>query len=281
MMRHLSILLAICCALCCGRLQAQESCRNTTHATLLGIGKVHQLDTYLSPLEYSGPQLQFMHETLRYTPWAQGRITMQSIWQLDAASTDNAASRGHSYGGDVRYDIGWHYNWTFGSDEHPTLRIMLGPQLDGNFGVLYNSRNGNNPAQALATLQLAASAGIIYAFRIGRKTLTARYQIDLPLLGAKFSPNYGQSYYEIFELGQHDHNVCVTHPFNAFSNRHLLSVDLPLRKITLRAGYLCDIRQSNINELKYHNYSHAFMLGFVRHLRIAHPRHSTPKGFVL
>ena len=41
--------------------------RNSTHATVLGIGAVNQLDTYLSPLNYSGPQLQFLHETLRYT----------------------------------------------------------------------------------------------------------------------------------------------------------------------------------------------------------------------
>ncbi|MBR4758471.1 MAG: DUF3316 domain-containing protein, partial [Bacteroidaceae bacterium] len=37
--------------------------RSTTHATLFGIGRVNHLDTYLSPMEYRGPQLSYLHET--------------------------------------------------------------------------------------------------------------------------------------------------------------------------------------------------------------------------
>ncbi len=260
---------------------AQEG-RNTSHATLVGIGAVNHLDTYLSPLNYKGPQLQFMHETLRYTRWAQGHISMQSIWQGNIAYTKSPSEKGRNYGGDINYSIGWHYNWTFPSNnEAPRLRILLGPQLGANAGVLYNTRNSNNPAQALATLHLAASAAVIYRFHLWKQPVAARYQLDVPLMGLKFSPNYGQSYYEIFSLGNTDHNVCFTHPFNAFSSRHLLTLDFPFRQTTLRMGYLCDIRQSHLNELKYHSYTHAFMLGIVRHLTIHKPRRHTPEGFIL
>ena len=125
-----------------------------------------------------------------------------------------------------------------------------------------------------------ATIGVDYV-QLGRQPLIARYQLDLPLVGLKFSPNYGQSYYEIFELGHYDHNICLTHPFNAFSSRHLITLDIPFRHTTLRVGYLCDIRQSHVNELKYHSYSHAFLLGVVRHLTIQKPRRRTPSGFVL
>ncbi|MBR1682533.1 MAG: DUF3316 domain-containing protein [Bacteroidaceae bacterium] len=266
--------------------------RTTTHATHVGAGVVHQFDTYLSPLNYSGPQLNFLYETLRATRLADGRISFQSIWQGNFAYTKNRASKGRNLGGDISYDIAWHYNWRFGSvpgqtessaltgrsassaasGAQPRLRILLGPRLGANVGFLYNTRNSNNPAEALASVQLYASAAVLCHFRLWRQPLTARYQLDVPFMGIRFSPNYGQSYYEIFSEGHPDHNVCFTHPFNAFSSRHLLTLDFPFRRNTLRVGYLADIRQSHVNSLKYHSYSHAFLIGWVRHLQYISPR---------
>jgi hypothetical protein len=161
---------------------AQEG-RNSTHATVLGIGVVNQLDTYLSPLNYSGPQLQFLHETLRYTDWAKGHITMQTLWQANVSYTKSRAARGRNYGGDVSYTIGWHYNWQKTFSTRSKLRFLVGPQLNANAGVLYNTRNSNNPAQALATTHLAASGAVIWDVQLGRQPLIARYQLDLPLIG--------------------------------------------------------------------------------------------------
>ena len=39
------------------------------------------------------------------------------------------------------------------------------------------------------------------------------------------------------------------------------------RHMVMRAGYLCDIRQSHVNGIKMHDRSHSFMIGFVRHFR--------------
>jgi hypothetical protein len=38
--------------------------------------------------------------------------------------------------------------------------------------------------------------------------------------------------------------------------------------MVIRAGYLCDIRQSHVNGIKMHDRSHSFMIGFVRHFRV-------------
>ncbi len=269
--------------------------RPVTHATMLGIGGVNQLDTYLSPLTYHGPQLQFRHETLRATSLADSAITFQTIWQGNIAYTKNKPAKARYVGGDVSYDLGWHYNFVIPTStatpilrghgrrffSSGDLRLLVGPQVGANVGFLYNTRNGNNPAQALASLRLSASAAAIYDFRLWGHAITARYQVDIPLVGAKFSPNYGQSYYEIFSLGHTDHNICFTHPFNGFNSRHLLSVDVPVGGITLRAAYLCDIRQSDVNKLRYHSYTHAFLIGWVRHLNIVRSKHKRPKGFVM
>ena len=94
--------------------------------------------------------------------------------------------------------------------------------------------------------------------------LKASYEVGIPLMGFMFSPNYGQSYYEIFNRGNYDHNVVFTHPVNAPSLRQMLAIDATFGRTTLRIGYLGDIRQSKVNNIKAHTYTHAFVLGFTR-----------------
>jgi hypothetical protein len=41
----------------------------------------------------------------------------------------------------------------------------------------------------------------IWHLKIKRYPMVLRYQVNLPVMGVLFSPHYGQSYYEIFSLG--------------------------------------------------------------------------------
>ena len=248
-----------------------------THATSFGIGGVHQLDTYLSPLNYKGPQLIFTHETLRPTHWK--KISVESLWMADLSTAENDAGKSNLLGGNTSYDYNWHYNWK--PVRVKGLRLMAGGGVGGNMGFLYHTRNGNNPAQALASIRLSASAAAIYSFKVKRRHFKARYQMDMPLLGLMFSPNYGQSYYETFTLGNRDHNICTTYPGNAPSFRQQLSLDFPLAGRTIRVGYLCDIRQSNVNSIKHHSYTHAFMLGWVKHFTMHRHQEATDEGFIM
>ena len=83
-----------------------------------------------------------------------------------------------------------------------------------------------------------------------------------------FTPHYGQSYYEIFTRGNYDHNVVLSHPFNTPSMRHALTLQLHLKKVSLRLGYLGDYQQADVNNLKYHNYSHLVVFGITRRFHI-------------
>lgn len=241
---------------------AQEEGREGTTFLMMGIGSSNQLDTYLSPMEYKGTQVSFLTGRERMTG-EEGRTSFQSMLQGAFTSTKNPARTGTEWGGRLAYDAGWHHNWRL----FRGFSLKAGAQVGADLGFLYNNRNSNNPAQGRLSLDVAASAGASYAFHIGKLPLLARYQADLPVMGVMFSPQFGQSYYELSQ-GNRDHNVCFMQPGNALSLRQLLTVDLVFRRTTLRMGYLFDARQSHVNNIKVHDYSHSFMLGYVRYFRV-------------
>ena len=241
---------------------AQEGREGATFL-LFGFGGSNQMDTYLSPMEYDGWQASVLTGRERMTRMAGGRISFQSMMQAAATRTENPARTAEMWGGRIAYDAAWHWNWTPAKG----LRLKAGAQVGTDLGFLYNNRNGNNPAQGRVSADMAASVAAAYAFRIRRFPLALRYQADVPLLGCMFSPQYGQSYYELY-IGNRDHNVCFAHPGNAFSIRSLLMMDLVFSRTTMRLGYLCDVRQSNVNGISTHDFSHSFMLGYVRYFKV-------------
>ena len=79
-----------------------------------------------------------------------------------------------------------------------------------------------------------------------------------------FSPNYGQSYYEIFSRGDNDHNIVPTTFVCAPNFRLQLMLNYRISKrCALQAGYLGDLRQASVNQLKQHIYSHRCMVGVI------------------
>ena len=261
MKNAIAILMFILSCVCVHAQTAGDSIRS--HSFMLGVGSSHQLDTYLSPQNYDGFQISLLRETLRMTRLAGRRISFQSLWQGTFSHSDNASGTATDWGGHIGYDALWHYNWT----PLQGLRLMAGGAVGVDAGFLYNSRGGNNPAQGRLGADLSASVMAIYRFRLWGQDLALRYQANMPLAGVMFSPQFGQSYYEIGE-GYTNGNVCFSHPGNAFSLWQQLTVDIPLgRHMVMRAGYLCDIRQSHVNGIKMHDRSHSFMIGFVRHFR--------------
>lgn len=235
----------------------------TSKAFLLGIGRTNQLDTYLSPMEYKGLQVSFMMQSERMTKLAKRRISFQSTFQGVFTHTDNPAETASYTGGRLAYDAGWHYHYS----PLNNLDLRGGALVGADVGFLYNSRNGNNPAQGNFSLDLSLSAGAAYSFSIKKLPMKVTYQADLPIIGIMFSPEFGESYFEISKNGV-GHDIICAQPGNALSLRQLLMMDFCLKRITLRIGYLCDIRQSNASSLKYHDISHSFMFGIVRHFQL-------------
>ncbi len=239
-----------------------EPQRVVTRATLVGVGYTNVYDTYLSPNEYSGTELRLLHERQRQLSWGEGEYSSQSILQGNVGYTQNSGNNGTEFNGLV--------NWCYGVHRHyaatQNLEILVGALGDANLGGIYNSRNSNNPAVAKVYINLTASAMARYRFRLFGRQMQARYQLQIPLIGVMFSPEYQQSYYEIFSLGNTSGTICFTSLHNQPSLRHYLTLDVPFRCATLRVGYVGDMQQSLVNNLRCHSYSHTAMVGFVKRL---------------
>lgn len=265
-----SVILTSCLFLCFGRVQAQlpveteglEQSRLVTRATMYGVGFTNVFDTYLSPQEYKGIDFRFSRESMRMTKWANGKLSLQSFFQADLGYTHNKVDNNNTFSALANWNYGLHYNFPITSN----FKLLAGGLADLNGGFVYNLRNTNNPASARAYINLDASGMAIWELKIKNYLLTLRYQINLPLMGVMFSPHYGQSYYEIFSLGNSGGVVKFTSLHNQPSLRQMLTADFPVGRAKIRLGYIWDTQQSKVNDIKTHTYSHVFMVGFVKDL---------------
>ena len=232
---------------------------------MLGIGAVNTLDTYLSPEEYTGTELRYISHSVRENGT---KLSRELVHQAQILSVRNRRENNNELGGFYNFQYNWQYalgQWNVGEGE---LRLKVGGGVDTRLGFLYNMRNSNNPAQAYGQVNIAPNAVATYRFRLRKLPFQLRYEVQVPLLGLTFSPNYGQSYYEIFTRDNYDHNLVVTSPISAPSLRQLLTLDFTVHHTTFRVGYFGDYQQAKINQLRQHVWSNLLVLGIVRKFSI-------------
>ena len=232
-------------------------------ATQIAIGHANHLDTYLSPEKYRGIEIRFISEVLKT------KVMFQH--EGDMSFTSNRANNADEISGHYDFTFAMMHKWSW-CDNKMTLRV--GGMADLWLGFAYNTRNTNNPAQGYASLAVGPQIMVSYKLSAIMKkperrflkflsTITVNYQMRMPWLGLMFSPNYGQSYYEIFSRGNYDHNIVFT-SLATFQMRQQVSFDIPLKNRTsLRIGYISDIRQAKPNNLKQHQYYNAATIGVV------------------
>lgn len=234
-----------------------------SNTRMVGVGGIDILDTYLSQEKYTGTEVRYISHTIRER---EGKpLSRLIVHQGFFDYARNRADNSNEMGGTYKFSYGLLYGWKLYGDR---IDLRVGGMADLTVGFLYNTRNSNNPAQARLNLDIAPTAMAAYRFKAGRVPMKACYEVSAPLCGLMFSPNFGQSYYEIFSEGDYDHNVVPTTFVATPSLRQMLSLDVSLGKTTLRLGYLGDWRQSKVNGLKYHSYSNMFMIGITRSFKM-------------
>ena len=234
----------------------------TAQSHLFGTGPSRILDTYLTPEHFSGTGLTYLYIRERQKPESRWSTLMEHEADLSTAS-DRSESIS-MLEGSYNFYWGMHYNWRMLDDK---LRLQAGGVANANLGVLYGMLASNNPVQARASLNIMPSGIATYDLHIGRARFSLRYEVALPLVGIMFSPNYGQSYYEIFARGNYDHNIVPTTFISAPTIRQLFSIDWHTgKKWDLRVGYLGNYQQAQVNNLKQHVYTHRVLIGIARSL---------------
>jgi len=234
---------------------------SVNEGTLVGFGGYKMRDTYLSREKYGGLGVRFMNERMRLTRMANYRISRQNIVNVDISTVLNGAQNANYLSAFADYSVGYHYRFL----PDPHFKIMAGGNAHGMLGMVYNTRNGNNPMTVHADFDLNLSLIAIYEFRTKKKSpMAIRYQVETPVAGILFSPVYEQSYYEIFSLG----NTTEIFNFNSFHNkfavRNYLTFDFPVGSSTIRAGYLGSYYSTDINLINRNITSHNVMIGFVK-----------------
>lgn len=246
----------------------------STSSYQVGFGTTNILDTYLSQEKFSGSGITFLtisermkakdpdgnnEEAPLYPAWS---TVIQN--QIHLASASDRADDESIMEGAYNFYLGRYRSWQFMDNK---LHLKVGGLANFGLGFIYDTSNTNNPAQARLSLQLMPSAIGTYTFTLFKREAAFRYELDLPLLGLAFSPNYGQSYYEIFSLGNYDHNVVPTTFVSQPTFRQQITLSYSFWKRTqLTIGYLGDYQQLSVNNLKQHILSNHLMLGITRKL---------------
>lgn len=247
---------------------SQPSGRITTSAQTIGIGQTRLLDTYLTPEHFKGTGLTFLSTVERHRPGRRWSTVMQH--EANVSKLHDRADTSSELEGSYHFFWGKYRRWTLLGDR---LLLQAGAMGNATVGVIYNTANGNNPAQARFSLNAVPSLRAAWRFRLWNRPVSACYELDLPLVGLMFTPNYGQSYYEIFSRGNYDRNIVPTTFVSTPTFRQQLMLDVYAgRGVTLRAGYLGNYQQADVNHLKQHVYNHRFMIGVVRRFQIINYR---------
>ena len=222
------------------------------------VGCASILDTYLTPIRYHRGNTRLAYEGLRAMKFSPDRWIMQGVTAVEYANVQNPAGNHtmHSLMIDAKWGMMHRWNDVF----TPRLTLHLGgsPQLRG--GVIYNAYNSNNPVSAKIRLSLNLSAMASYHINVGRVPVTLRYQATLPTIGAFFSLDYGEAFYELY-VGNTQGIVNVGWWGNRFDMENLLTADLHLGNSVLRLGYRNLIETSWVHNLNTQIFTHGFVIG--------------------
>ncbi|MDR3269467.1 MAG: DUF3316 domain-containing protein [Tannerella sp.] len=256
----------LCACLVClsGSLAAQTNAEETPYSvnegTMIGFGGYNIKNSYLSfgdDIKYTGKGVHVLNERMRMI---HPRVSSQQMFHVDLSLCKNPAATISAMSGIVDYSHGYHYRF----EPVPGLKLLAGTSLRGMLGIVYNTQTGNNPTAINADIDLNLSVAGIYTLRLRNYPLTLRYQVEAPLVGVLFSPNYGQSYYEIFGLGNMSDVIKCSSLHNKQALRNYLTVDFPVWTFTVRTGYLNNLYYTHVNKINVHHVSHSFTIGLVK-----------------
>ena len=224
----------------------------------LDVGAAEVLDTYLTPITYDGVDLRLGFSAMR----AIGSTPQRRSWQLDfGIDYDNVENPvGNHTMHAIMLQARWAMLWRLRNVAGTPLDLHVGPMAQLQGGAIYNSIGSNNVASVKAHAAIGATAMATYGTRLWNRHITLSDQLSLPLMGCFYSPDYDESYDEIY-VGHTAGFVNFGWWGNRFDLTNLLAADFHFGGTTLRLGYRLGIQRSWVNNLNTHVTTHSIVLG--------------------
>lgn len=214
------------------------------------------VDTYLSPLRYTGPTLSLSGKWEHHPRWGARNVDMVFHAALTGTTATPPATIPRIYFGGIDFSWGLRKAWQATS----ALSISAGAEAELDVGCMYLPGNGNNPATAKAGIGLGLSIEGSYQLHIGKLPVAIADEVRLPSVSAFFSQQYGEPYYEIY-LGNHRGLVHAGWWGNRFCIDNLLSARFHLSGIALIAGYRFRVNSSYVCSINYQRVENNFVIG--------------------
>lgn len=221
-------------------------------------GSINALSTYLSPLPYKGADIGIYGTWSKAMPFAPASAIMTFDSHASMGRMENPAHTA------LMLDLDLDFNWGMGWRKRlpSNFQVTCGGNIDANGGLLWLPRNGNNPVAARAFINLGADASISWRWKIGRLPVLFSDRARLPLAGIFFSPEYGETYYEIY-LGNHSGLARFGYPGNHFSLSNLFSVNLDFGRTAMQVGYRFEADTSWASHINTHIFRHFLVIGVI------------------
>lgn len=244
----------------CGSIYESDSLmsRPVTASYSLEIGKKNVIATYLSPLHYSGTDISLAGNWSKALPFSPESAIMHFDASVGFSSLLNPAKTAKMIGLDAAFN--WGMSWRHRLPCR--LQLTAGGSVGIEGGAYYLLRNGNNPVEAIADVSIAARFSGSYPLKIGNLHLLLQDVASIPSLGVFFSPEYGETYYEIY-LGNRKGLTHLGWWGNNFRFDNLLSVTLDFGRTALSAGYRLHAFNQWANNLNTKIIKHSFVIGII------------------
>lgn len=260
-LRMLCVLLSL--SLCYGMASAEPvdtifTSRPVTGYYNIEIGHRSVLATYLSPLKYHGTGYGVSGLWSKAMPFNPRKAVMHFEAAAEFDNLLNPAETARMVGLTASFRWGMSWRTVLGNDIQLTAGGSVG--IDG--GAYYLLRNGNNPVQAMGNASIAARASLSKPVKIGRLNVLLADCVSLPTVSMFFSPDYGETYYEIY-LGNHSGLVHAGWWGNNFRIDNLLSATIDFGKTAALIGYRFKTDTQWANNLNTKIFSHSLVIGVV------------------
>lgn len=227
--------------------------RAAERVATLGMERSYFYDSYLSESSYSAPGL-----VLEYGSEREAGINHRFLTHAAYTKTPSDFNL-------IQMALIHRAAWIFPRIQTTSVRVGLGPSLQTQLGGRYTTQNRNNPGSLDALIQLGIQLKGQYRFTLHSLPIRISYTGEAYLLGLQFAPEYQQSYYELFSLGQYKQAFHGTSLHNQRLWNHQLSVDIPIgnKQTRLRISYCNEFRKSDIHHIRVHQIHDGIRLGIV------------------